>query len=439
MGPRKRQLLFQEDEEDGNSREPKKNSILGLCDGPSTRLRSRSKKEHSIPAATPSTNGQAIKRSAGLRPAKLGVSLPPAKHSARLLPAKPNGSRPSTIRTARLPPVKADTSLNTPQNAPPPVQIRKQNFEVVVWKRTPMQVPVEIKPPKKRNPYVETIIERWPVAEAREEIEDEIALHIRGLHIGDNASALEKLMVSKMKWVNKALRHGYWAFVQKIPPDFSPVSSVGNSKSPPKGKGKAVKSTHGWTCNSPTCRKPFQDGQYRISFELPSRPGAFHISEVIDLTRDNDNNGEGINSIPKNDQDSAFFCPGCFEELLMPEPRSKVEAKPADPFSQEYIPHSDFHPPDGKHIRPSPSCRIYDRFKAETRSDSHEAFLLGPAVESVLQMWKNYNYNQGLSKLSSRNGFMFSMGLSSYQRECPESGLDGVGLAEALGATFDMD
>ncbi|RPB06052.1 hypothetical protein L873DRAFT_1796971 [Choiromyces venosus 120613-1] len=402
MHPRKRRQ-FLEEKEDNNSRDSGRSSKPEPHDGSTTRL-SESKNEESISLGHPSASG------------------PPAKRLAMITTAKP---------TTRLPPAEAAAALDALRSAPNLTQAIREGFRDAVL----------IHALKLRIRNADRMIERWSFdrsshPERHEAIDKKISDLVSWADSAKEVCALEDQIYNLMAWVLFRLRDGYWAFVQKIPPDFSPVSSVGNSKSSPKGKGKSAKSDfHGWACDSPVCRKSFKDGQYRISFEPPVHSGTFSNSDVIDLNHDNNNQGEEEkSSIPNNEQDCAFFCLSCFEELLMPEPKNKVEAKSTNPLSWEYIGHGYFHLPDGEPIRPSLSCRIYDRFKAETRSDSHEAFLLGPNEESVVQMWKNYNYNQGLSKLSIGGSSLSSKGPANLRRNCTVEGVDGRGLAQAMAA-----
>ncbi|KAG0135221.1 hypothetical protein HOY82DRAFT_600996 [Tuber indicum] len=324
------------------------------------------------------------------------------------------------------------TSLKEDQNTPPPEPAREQNFEVVVWKRTPMQIPVEIQQ-KQKNSFSETIIDRWPIAVAREAIEQEIALHARGLHTRDGASSSEKEIVSKMKWANRLLREGYWAFVQKVPASL-PTSSTRRSQSYRK-ENSANSNPHGLVCEFPTCGKSLQGGHYRISFEPPLHSGTSSGSKVIvDLTQGDDEE-EGDTSI-SNDDEKYTFCLECFDKLLMPYTQGRGKAEPTDPFSQVPATNEMFHPPQPGYLRPSPSCRIYDRIQPETRPKSNRSFNLSPKERDAIKTWKSYNYNKGLSMMSRRNGFMFARGLDSYQENCKASGLDGIGIAELMSVYF---
>ncbi|KAG0642149.1 hypothetical protein HOY80DRAFT_1108628 [Tuber brumale] len=325
------------------------------------------------------------------------------------------------------------TSLKEVQSTPPPEPVRKQNFEVVIWKRAPMQIPVEIKRERK-NAFSETIIDRWPVAEAREGIEEEIALRTRGLHTKDDASSSEKEVVSKMKWANRLLREGYWAFVQKVPASL-PASSSRRSQSHRKEKS-ADSNPRGSACNFPTCGKLFQDGQYRISFEPPFHLGTSSVSKaIIDLTQGDDKGVEGGNSI-SDDVEKYTFCLPCFDRLLMPYTQGRGNSRPTDPFSQILATNEKLHPPQPGYLRPSPSCRIYDRIQPETRPKSNRSFNLSPKERDTIKTWKTYNYNKGLSMMSRRNGFMFARGLDFYQENCKVSGLDGIGIAEFMSVHF---
>ncbi|PWW71932.1 hypothetical protein C7212DRAFT_348478 [Tuber magnatum] len=337
-------------------------------------------------------------------------------------PASRLRNRPS-LRRAEL-----ATSLKEAGGVPPPELAGEQNFEVVVWKRTPMQAPVDIRR-KPKNAYIRTMLHRWPVAEAREAREEEIALHIRGLHTGEDASAWEKEVISKMKWLNSRLRDACLAFVQKVP---------SASQQPYLKEKSADPSPHDSSCHFPTCGRVFQAGQYRISFERSERSGNSSKSRSsTDLTHMDNGGAENNNPVPVDNEKCTFFCLECFDKLLMPHyTQGKVGARPTDPFSHKLEKSGIFDPPKPGYLRPSPSCRIYDRIQPETRSGANKPFVLSPKEREAIKTWKAYNYNQGLSKLSRRNGFMFTTGLASEQVKCNASGLDGIGIAEFMAVRF---
>jgi len=323
------------------------------------------------------------------------------------------------------------------QNAPAQEPARKQNFEVVIWKRTPMQTPVKIRP-KKKNTYARTIIPRWPVTEARQAIEQEISLDKCGYKTKDDASAREKEVVPKMKWANRRLRAGYWAFVQQVPSTQVLTTSGHHSQSDLKGKS-ANSNLRGSRCQFPTCGTFFQAGQYRISFEPPLHSTSCSSKSTIDLTHDTDTGAESSTSIAKGDENATFFCLQCFDKLLMPYTLGETKVQPTDPFSHTLVANISFQTPKPGYLRPSPSCRIYDRIRPETRSQPNKFFNLSSTEREVIETWKTYNYNQGLSKLSGRSGFMFSTGLAPDQQDCEVTGLDGIGIAEFLDVNFPKD
>jgi len=321
------------------------------------------------------------------------------------------------------------------RNAATQEPARKQNFEVVIWKRTPMQTPLKIRP-KNKNTYAQTIISRWPVIEAREAVEQEIALHKFGYQTKDGASAQEKEVVSKMKWANRRLRAGYCAFIQKAP--LAPVPATSSRHSESYLEGKSTNSNLcGSACQFPTCGASFQACRYRISFELPRRKTSSCGSKItVDLTHDTERELEGDTSIAWGDEKPTFFCLQCFDKLLMPYTLGETKVQPTDPFSHKLVENQKFQTPKPGYLRPSPSCRIYDRIRPETRSQPNEFLNLSPTEQEVIETWKAYNYNQGLSKLNERCGFMFSTGLAPDQQDCEVTGLDGIGIPEFLNAHF---
>ena len=360
----------------------------------------------------------------------------------RAIPVPYDGPASRLRSRSSLPREEPAASLKGVRSAPTQEPARKQNFEVVIWKRAQMQTPVQIRP-KKKNTYAQTIIERWPVTEAREAMAQEIALHKCGYQTKDGASAREKEVVPKMKWANRRLREGYWAYVQKVPsasfraPSASVRAPSGHhSESYRKGKS-ANSDLRGSACQFPTCGAFFQDGQYRISFEPPLHSTPRSFKGAIDLTHDTDRGVEGNTSIAKDHEKPTFFCLKCFDKLLIPYTQGETEAQPVDPFSQELEENLIFQTPKPGYFRPSPSCRIYDRIRPETRSGPNNKFFnLSSTEREVIKTWKGYNYNQGLSRLSGRSGFMFSTGLASHQENCAIAGLNGIGIAEFLYTHF---
>ena len=342
-----------------------------------------------------------------------------------------------------LPRGEPSASLKGVRSTPTQEPVMKQNFEVVIWKPTQMQTPVRMQTPvqirpKKKNTYAQTIIERWPVTEAREAIAQEIALHKRGYQTKDDASARKKEVVPKMKWANRRLREGYWAYVQKVP--SASICAPSSHHSEAYGKGKSTNSDLcGSACQFPTCGALFQDGQYRISFEPPVHSTPLSFKGAIDLTDDTDTGVEGNTSIAKDHEKPTFFCLKCFDKLLIPYTQGETEAQPVDPFSQKLEENQIFQTPKPGYFRPSPSCRIYDRIRPETRSIPNKFFNLSSTEREVIKTWKGYNYNQGLSRLSGKSGFMFSTGLASHQENCATAGLNGIGIAEFLYTHFPQN
>ncbi|PUU79141.1 hypothetical protein B9Z19DRAFT_1177065 [Tuber borchii] len=345
----------------------------------------------------------------------------------RAIPVPYDGPATRLRNRSSLPPGEPAASLKGVQSAPTQEPVRKQNFEVVILKSAQMQTPVQIRP-KKKNTYAQTIIERWPVTEAREAIAQEIALHRCGYQTEDDSSIREKDVVPKMKWANRRLRGGYWAYVQKVP-------SGHHLESYRKGKS-ANSDLRGSACEFPTCGAFFQDGQYRISFEPPLHTTLRSFKGAIDLTHDTDRGVEGNTSIAKDHEKPTFFCLKCFDKLLIPYTQGETKAQPVDPFSQKLDENPIFQTPKPGYLRPSPSCRIYDRIRPETRPMPNESFNLSPTEREVIKTWKGYNYNQGLSRLSGKSGFMFSTGLASHQENCAITGLNGIGIAEFLYTHF---